>query len=441
MTGTERPDGPPADGLGGWDEALADRDPEIPRLLDVLAPSRAMACLHDRFPTDAIIPADPRVVYLRYKPGVSLTACLAVSGPEPLVMLQAVAATHRAKVEKLLTKRHCGPAGWGAVSDEERQLVVVAPGSDRLLPGLARHTSKTRSVDSSRLGDLDPIRYKPHRRWLGVGNIDGRRSVARVVPPGFARTRAPTYAHLRQFGVLAPFSQDLKRGVTVHDWIDGEPLTGRTARPTILREVGRSIARLHLLAPGPLSHAPDHRALLLEAADAIGVLCPEQHDATRLLAARVYDLLPVGGPRVASHGDFSDDQVIIDPQGSAQLIDLDRACLDHAAFDLGSYLAQQLLDNLDDGDMPRSHGIGLQPLLDGYQSLHRPPDDRDILACTLAALLRRAVEPFRQHHPEWPSRIARRIDLVEYLLGGAFNQQGQPSDPSTNRTPRHARLQ
>ena len=183
----------PADAV--QDLALADREPDIPRFLDVLSQARAIASLRDQFPRGARIPDDPSVVYLRYKPGVSLTAAVAVQEPEPLILLQAVSVNHRPKVEKLLARQRAGATGWGVVSDPAHTLVAGVPASDRLLPGLRRRGGRATDVWVD-LNDFRPLRYKPHRRWVGTGWHDGRLRVVRVVPPAAGQMCAPTLQHL-----------------------------------------------------------------------------------------------------------------------------------------------------------------------------------------------------------------------------------------------------
>jgi hypothetical protein len=192
------------------------------------------------------------------------------------------------------------------------------------------------------------------------------------------------------------------------------------AEPPLLTDVGHSLAWLHTLAHGPVRPAPDHRVALTEAGAAIGVLCPELAIRARQLAAVLGEGLPAEGPGVVSHGDFSDDQVVIAPDGQVRLTDFDRACLDHPAFELGSWLSQELVHRHEtDGGVATgidALGARFQALLDGYALVAPVPQRDAIMACTLAALLQRAVDPFRQRRPAWSESVARRLELVEQLL-------------------------
>jgi Ser/Thr protein kinase RdoA (MazF antagonist) len=402
------------------DLALADREPDIPRFLDVLSPDRALASLSDQFPRQARVPTDPRVVYLRYKPGASLTATVAARGAEPLILLQAVSVHHRPKIEKLLTKQHHGATGWGVVSDPGHLLAAGVPASDRHLPWLGRSGRGHSAVAGLDLEAFRPLRYKPQRRWVATGTHDGRLRVVRVVPPAFAQACAPTLGHLADTGLLRHFHQDARRGVSIQDWIEGQTLVATAAEPSLLADVGHALARLHTLPHGPVHPAPDHRLALTQAGAAIGVLCPELAIRARQLAAVLGEGIPAEGPRVVSHGDFSDDQVVIAPDGQVHLIDFDRACLDHPAFDLGSWLSQELVHRHEAGT-GRATGIDalsarFQALLDGYALVAPVPEREAIMACALAALFRRAVDPFRQRHPAWSEGVARRLELLEQLL-------------------------
>ena len=402
------------------DLALAEREPDIPRFLDVLSPARALASLRDQFPRCAGVPAEPRVVYLRYKPGVSLTAAVRVRGAEPLLMLQAVSLRHRPKIEKLLTKQRHGAAGWGVVSDPPCLLVAGVPASDRYLPWLQRSGRGHPAVAGVELDGFRPLRYKPHRRWVATGVHDGRPCVVRVVPPAFAQRCGPTLGHLNAAGFIPGLRQDTRRGVSIQDWIDGEALVDGSEERPPLADVGLALARLHTLPHGPVRAAPDHRSALDQAAAAIAVLCPALAVRARQLATELGDGLPADGPRVVSHGDFSDDQVVITPDGRVRLIDFDRACVDHPAFDLGSWLSQELVNRHGAGT-GRAPGIdpvvtSFRVLVDGYARAAPVPERPAIVACTLAALLRRAVDPFRLRHPAWSEGIASRMELVEQLM-------------------------
>ena len=404
------------------DLALAEREPDIPRFLDVLCPARALASLRDEFPRSAGVPAEPRVVYLRYKPGVSLTAAVRVHGAEPLLMLQAVSLHHRPKIEKLLIRQRRGAAGWGVVSDPPCLLVAGVPASDRYLPWLQRSGRGHSAVAGVDLNGFRPLRYKPHRRWVATGVHDGRPCVVRVVPPAFAQRCGPTLAHLNAAGLTPAFQQDTRRGVSIQDWIDGETLVGGAAEDAPLADVGRALARLHTLPHGPVRGAPDHRTALDQAAAAIAVLCPDLAVRARELATELGEGLPADGPGVVSHGDFSDDQVVITPEGLVHLIDFDRACVDRPAFDLGSWLSQELVHRHEAGTGPATGidawGSRFRVLLDGYAQVAPVPERHAIIACTLAALLRRAVDPFRLRHPAWSEGIACRMELIDQLMAG-----------------------
>ena len=94
----------------------------------------------------------------------------------------------------------------------------------------------------------------------------------------------------------------------------------------------------------------------------------------------------------------------------------DRACLDHPAFDLGSWLSQEVVHHqTTGGEATDDLNVRFEGLLDGYAAVVRCPGRHAIIACTLAALLRRAVDPVRQCHPGWTEGVARRVELVEQL--------------------------
>ena len=61
-------------------------------------------------------------------------------------------------------------------------------------------------------------------------------------------------------------------------------------------------------------------------------------------------------------------------------------------------------------------GSRFRVLLDGYAGVAPVPEQHAIIACTSAALLRRAVDPFRLRQPAWSEGIASRMELVEQLV-------------------------
>ena len=357
------------------DAALLLRDQGIPFLRHALEPAVALDHLAERFPAEAAVPWHPRLYYLRYKPGLSLTAGVAVDGPEPVLMLAAVSVQQRPKVAKLLDRQQVGLGGWGAVADQSLGLVVATAASDRVLPGVAVVGGLRGSVAGVDPRTVRPIRYKPHRRWLATAEWRGQPGLVRVTSPRAARAYTPTYEHLCRTGLVTSLASHPRLGVTVNAWIDGEPLDGQRGCPEVAE------------------------------------ICPRLAGAARRLSEAVTDRLPTSGRLVLSHGDLSSDQAVVDRQGEVRLIDFDRACADHPAFDLGSWAADTLVR---DPGLEADPLDVLAPLLRGYGG--EVPGPQDLVACTAAGIVRRLAEPFRGHHPDWAGEVARRLVLARSVL-------------------------
>ena len=393
------------------DAALLLRDPGIPFLRHALEPAVALDHLAERFPAEAAVPWHPRLYYLRYKPGLSLTAGVAVDGPEPVLMLGAVSVQQRPKVAKLLDRQQVGLGGWGAVADQSLGLVVATAASDRVLPGVAVVGGLRGSVAGVDPRTVHPIRYKPHRRWLATAEWRGQPGLVRVTSPRAARAYAPTYEHLCRTGLVTSLASHPRLGVTVNAWIDGEPLDGQRSDPASAEALGHALGRLHATALGPLRTRPDHTGDLRAAALAVAEICPRLAGVAQRLSEAVTDRLPTSGPPVLSHGDLSSDQAVVDRQGEVHLIDFDRACADHPAFDLGSWAADTLVR---DPGLEADPLDVLAPLLRGYGG--EVPGPQDLVACTAAGIVRRLAEPFRGHHPDWAGEVARRLVLARSVL-------------------------
>jgi hypothetical protein len=117
--------------------------------------------------------------------------------------------------------------------------------------------------------------------------------------------------------------------------------------------------------------------------------------------------MPDAGAPVPSHGDFHARQLLHCEDGLV-LIDLDRACAAPAALDASSFAAHLMNEGRSDLDAAR---ISLERLLAGYGG--RPPGMSWYLA---TAILRRAPNPFRTLHEQWPDRVASLVDAAADAL-------------------------
>lgn len=364
------------------------------------------------------------VDYLRHKSGTSLVAGLwLTSGP---AFAYAVAETARDKLDKTIQR---APAGSVLLTDPELGLLVGRPAADRDLPALA-HLDEALAIDHVTGADLAEVRtrsalaYKPQRRWVGRLDLaDGSRLVARAYRPADlpATELAWRVAGSLDGWVPVPTVRgiDRARGLVLTDWMPGTPLDrwltdGGTDRE-VLRRVGAGLARLHAAARRPVHPSADSSAEaelvgpLDAVTDQLATVLPELAARGRELLDHLRATAPRPGEAHPVHGDFSADQVIVDPAGRIAVTDWDRAGWADPAVDLGSLRA-----------------AGLDPMayaevLAGYTTVRPQPAGVDWHLAR--ARLLRLVEPLRRARPDWRQQISTRLGELEALLDAAGSKE------------------
>ena len=126
---------------------------------------------------------------------------------------------------------------------------------------------------------------------------------------------------------------------------------------------------------------------------------PELEERVRAVVDRLAAAAPAVHLERPGHGDFSTDQVIVDPAGRIGITDWDRAGWADPAADLGSLRA-----------------AGLDPaaydeVLGGYTSVREEPPT--VGWHRLRARLLRLPEPLRQGCPDWRDQVIARLAEVE----------------------------
>lgn len=336
------------------------------------------------------------VCYLRYKPGTSLLAGLEVSdtGASRFSFAKAYTKDGASKIAKLRDE---------AVVDNELLLVSADATADPRLPAL-------RDVAD----DLEPLRYKPERRWVGRGED----TVVKVHRPGAAAWAVAAQHAFDAAGMPVP-ALDAKAahaGVLTYQRIEGMPLdecgvdTGRAAA------TGELLARLHAsVDPEALPQGPASSTVAADAVAAVAACLPQCWTVAQSAAFSALGTLRVTVPVewTAVHGDFSADQVIC-TQGGPQLVDLDRVCVDDPLADLASWVAAEVTRGRAPADASPADVLG--PLLTAYETAAGVPVRQDRLtALTAIALLRRAVEPFRHRVDDWPCRVRALVHAADRL--------------------------
>lgn len=409
---------------------LVRRDRALPGLATVLDPEALLAALTPAFATAHVRGASVR--YVRYKPH---TNCLAAYrfelGATPPRVVDVHAKAHRPdareKLDKARRRAHVpGRFGSGRIVLEDRALVVWAFPNDPHLPAVrrledsrARHKLLRRLLpDRSDLwhGTLEPLRYKPERRFVGrLDTASGPQAVLKVHDAQRYARAVSSAAAIRSNGFLGVprlLGRADRHRVVALEWLPGRPLAGalRDGGPSrdAVAAVGAALGALHAQRGAlvlPVTPGDEVPGLLALARD-IAFLCPPlavraQELAGRLAARlRQHDVIPQ-----TIHGDFYAEQVLLTDDGVV-IFDLDRAALGDPAADVGTFAAHLERDALQGHLASRRALVLREALLDGYREFTRRPAPAGVDLYTAVALFRLVPEPFRALEPDWPGRMA-----------------------------------
>ena len=401
------------------DRALAERDRALPGLGLVLD-GEALAA---RLPAARV-----RVDYLRYKPGTSCVAGIELE-TEGGRRLGAACAFRRDVPEK---PAKAGARG-GLLLDDVAVAVLLLP-AERRLRSLAGVLDAERRAALLRraLPDhpalwaegLDVLRYKPERRLVARLGSGALLKVYTEAQHRRARAAAEALTAAAAGGPRLPrlLGMSRRHRLLAFEWLEGRSLDAVLATEPGLADVAataEALAALHALPAARLptrDHGAEVAALGASAAAAAVAGGSARVRARRLAAALAPRLRALPARARALHGDFSADQVLVTAAGPV-LADLDAAGAGDPAADLASFLADLELRALD-GRLSRARASAVAAaFLDAYAG---PDGDADALRPALAvqvpaALLRRAAEPFRRRHPDWPERVTAVLDRAEEL--------------------------
>jgi len=348
-----------------------------------------------------------RPAYVRYKPGTSFLVeyRLGFAG-RPLETIAHVKLFAGAGAAKLWAKE---PLRRLAETVENPAPLVAAA----LLPELAA-VLQTFPVDlalptlvraASRPG-VELVRYKPGRKALLRYRANGETVYGKIHEDGRGATVAAAARQVAAAGVptARPLGYSKKLCEVVHAAASGEPLRSLQgdAFSAGVAAAGATLAALHAttVASVPRHTWADEAAEVAVAARAVATLRPDLGESAARLAADVIDRLAELPPlAVTSHGDFSDDQVLVGEAG-AVLLDLDEIRLAHPWLDVGNFLGHLSLRGEDDARAA---------FLDGY-------GPSGPAALEAGALLKLAVEPFRRLEADWPAGVAERLELARGRL-------------------------
>jgi len=274
---------------------------------------------------------------------------------------------------------------------------------------------------------LQGVRYKPERRY-----------VAKLMHEGIPCATLKTYAPAGYRAALANShifrSEDVLRipkqlgcsnehGILLFQWLPGntlrEVLTSNRPDVDSVLLVGRALACLQgqLGTALPLFTREEEIRRTIALADWLSFVCPELAPrvtgVSRKLSA-AFAALPAGD--CPCHGDFYADQVILLPEGSVGVLDLDRACRSERALDLGLFLAHLERDILEN-DLPGQVGEKAKAaFLAGYAQVSSVPDPDHLAFYTAVGLFRLTPDPFRRRNVDWFARTEALLKRVETYL-------------------------
>lgn len=418
--------------LSAPDAAVVARDPALPGLALVLDAGAFAERLSRRLPDQGIIGAES--TYLRYKPGTSCVAAFRLErvGGDPIEVYAKAHTIHHygTVVRRRETLRAPTALNRARHLFDDLAIVVRSPIGDREMKALRRLFDPERYPRQIRQllratptlwdAQLDTLRYKPERRFVGRLLYKGQPAAVlkvycqRDFKTAFAGAAfAAAIGHTRLLGALATHR------ILAVSWLPGTPLqlhTGDTLAPKTLRRVGAKIAELH---GGIINHSvPRTREFeaeaTIDAAESLAFVCSHLSARIREIAWRAVEDLRSAPFRPCSiHGDFSADQIIINGE-RVEIIDWDNAACGDPAADLGSFIARLEADATN-GTMPASATErAVEELRSGYEEVTGTlPAAIDLQ--TVIGLIRLASENFRNRIPNWPERTEALLDRSEEI--------------------------
>lgn len=407
-----------------------------------LAAAHRPVPMSDRASADLLIDADRlseligrpvRATRLRFKPGLSTLAVL--QDTEGAGAPQWIQVSHDAHLDKLRNALALARERDQRVHLIRSGELTIAHGSIDTDPRLQKGLDGLRELhpfvsEAITMGDLQVLRYNPHRRLVLRREVEGRDPEIIRVTTHRQRGVDQTLAAYAAAGipVIHPDTSHAlsrSRRVTVWPWFGRGDLADLPTEVAVeaAPTAGAALAQLHASAV-PGEDVPDPVAALRSLVTDLRALDPGASARMEQLVARFAD-------RVASsqwargpvHGDFSADQVLVGREGEevVRLTDFDRAGHGALAADLGTFAATELTETSAGSRVRDPRSLPLTAaLLRGYAEAPVSPSvatDEGALRTWMArSLLARATEPFRAADPDWLDRIHARLDQAQDVL-------------------------
>jgi len=439
---------------------LPPHDPGL-TTLDIALDGKAMTeILRDHLP--AVRDASRRLtscqpVYVRYKPDesclvlyeVTIRQSAAAGGDAPVRMIPAHARFGRPErtaaiwarpsfqrsVQRAARSDRRAPQPHALLIPELDTIVQFFP-LDRELPGLIRASSRRTAgrllghalggphADRVPLRHVTLLRYRPGRKALLRYEL-AEEAAGSLYTKVFAGDRATWLDQLGRRLVAGgiPTPEPLTRlqdvsGI-VHREAPGVPLATLDGDDLLaaLTPTGRVLGALHAMAwSGPLPRARPSYIPLAASARTVALLLPDLARRVDALASRLGEALAaVNGSTGLIHGDFYDDQVLVDGGTRIALLDFDEARQGDPLSDIGNATAHLAARAAD----PAAADLQREALLEGYPG-GRSLDRGRVALFEAAAGLEMSVGPFRRLQPDWPQAVERLVALAEARAEIAF---------------------
>ena len=314
---------------------------------------------------------------------------------------------------------------------------------DPFLPGLpaAAHGDCVPDADRARVPapEVERVTYRPrHRAVMRYRRLapDGETLLfAKVLRPARARAAWAASRALKASGLhvgvrlALPFARR-DQGVLLSRPMPGERLRSLLVQgeslpdPSRIAHLGDQLATLADVLPPPAPGATGrgaHPAWARSAARLLAAVVPTRAEKTFELGERIAgDAAQQPPPRSeVVHGDLHEAQILVAPDGTLALVDLDDLGHGDAVLEAATLSAHLLLlaDGAADGAVrarvlayrEEVRTAGLKRLDCGEEALRWREAYR---------LLLLASGPLRVLRPDWPDRVGARLDLAEQVAAG-----------------------
>jgi aminoglycoside phosphotransferase len=326
-------------------------------------------------------------------------------------------------------------AGPGLEAEPSPGVVVLEDGVDRVhlwrfpsdpaLPGLATALDPTllagvlAGFGVPGLGGPHAVvrprvrTYRPCRRAVvEVMTADGTGLYVRVLRPAVVQAQHERHALLLEAGVPVPRPYGWSpEGLLAIEALPGPTLREhlRTGRPA---PSGAALLDLLELLPAEAMALPHRRSWADEARHYAGVVAaplPEEAARAAELAEAIASGLAGLEPDAATHGDFHDDQIVMDGDRIRGLLDVDTAGPGRRADDLATLLAHQEASILGGAAQPqRLH----EQIVQWQAAAEERLDPRELRLRVAGVLLSLATGPFRIQQQGWQAATSLHLEAV-----------------------------